>query len=48
MLRACISFWAGSSGTVPLDRLVDLAFRALADGLPERCALRHVIGKDNN
>ncbi len=42
VLRASITFWAGSGGTVPLDQLVDLAFRALADGLPERCALRQV------
>jgi len=33
---------------VPLDQLVDLAFRALAAGLPERCALRQVTGKDNH
>ena len=36
VLRASITFWAGSGGTVPLDQLVDLAFQALADGLPER------------
>jgi hypothetical protein len=34
--------WAAAGGTVPLDLLVDLAFRALADGLPERCDLRRV------
>jgi AcrR family transcriptional regulator len=44
VLRAGITFWAGSGGTVPLDRLVDLGFQALADGLPERCDLRHVTG----
>ena len=48
VFRASITFWAGSGGTVPLDQLVDLAFRALADGLPERCALRQVTGKDNH
>ena len=53
VFRASITFWAGSGGTVPLDQLVDLAFRALADGLPERCALRRVTerqvtGKDNH
>jgi len=47
VFRASITFWGGSGGTVPLDRLVDLSFRALADGLPERCALRQVTGKDN-
>ena len=53
VFRASMMFWAGSGGTVPLDRLIDLAFRALADGLPERCELRHVTGnvanrKDNH
>ena len=53
VLRASITFWAGTGGSVPLDQLVDLAFGALADGLPERCALRHVTGnvtarKDNH
>ncbi len=42
VFRASISFWAGSGGTVPLTTLVDLAFRAVADGLPEDCALRLV------
>ena len=45
--RASISFWAGSGGTVPLAHLVDHAFRALADGLPERHELQHITGKDN-
>jgi len=40
--RASMTFWASSGGTVPLSQLIDLAFRALADGLPEHCALRHV------
>ncbi|HTT53374.1 MAG TPA: TetR family transcriptional regulator [Streptosporangiaceae bacterium] len=53
VFRSSISFWAGSGGTVPLTTLIDLAFRALADGLPEDCALRHVTGivagrKDNH
>src|SRR5258708_32821933 len=43
-LRPSMTFRAGSGGTVPLDQLIDLAFRALADGLPERCALRHITG----
>ena len=52
VFRASMTFWAGSGGTVPLDQLIDLTFRALADGLPEDCALRHVTGnvadrKDN-
>jgi len=45
--RASVSFWAGSGGTVPLERLIDQAFCALADGLPERCELRNIMGKDN-
>jgi len=53
VFRASISTWAASGGSVPLPQLVDLAFRALADGLPEDCALRHVTGtvtdrKDNH
>jgi len=47
VFRASISFWAGTGGTVPLEHLIDQAFRALADGLPERCELRHITGKDN-
>ncbi len=46
--RASISMWAGSGGEVPLSRFVDLAFRALADGLPENCALRHVMSDAAN
>jgi AcrR family transcriptional regulator len=42
--RSSISFWAGSGGTVPLSQLIDLAFRALADGLPENSALRDITG----
>jgi len=53
VFRSSISFWAGSGGTVPLTELIDLAFRALADGLPENCDLRHVVSdvaprKDNH
>lgn len=44
VLRASIHFWASSGGTVSLDKLVDLGFRALADGLPEDCDLRNVTG----
>ena len=44
VFRSSMNFWAGSGGTVPLDVLIDLAFRALAEGLPERSALRHVTG----
>jgi AcrR family transcriptional regulator len=51
--RASVTFWAGCGGTVPPGQLIDLAFQALADGLPERCSLRHVTGnvadrKDNH
>ncbi len=42
VFRASMTFWAGSGGTVPLSQLIDLGFRALADGLPEDCALRYV------
>jgi len=43
--RASMTFWASSGGTVPLSQLIDLAFRALAGGLPEHCALRQVTGR---
>ena len=42
VFRSSMSFWASSGGTVPLERLVDLAFGALASGLPENADLRHV------
>jgi AcrR family transcriptional regulator len=53
VLRSSMMFWAGAGGTEPLGRLIELAFRALADGLPEDCAMRHVTGngadrKDNH
>ena len=53
VFRASISYWAGSGGAVPLRQLIELAFGALADGLPENCALRHVMDngadrKDNH
>ena len=53
VFRSSMNFWAGSGGTMPLGQLIDLAFRALADGLPERCELRHLTGnvsdrKDNH
>jgi hypothetical protein len=41
-LRVCTTFWATAGGTIPLDHLTDMAFRALADGLPENCAMRQV------
>jgi AcrR family transcriptional regulator len=44
MFRSSMAFWAGSGGTVPLENLLDLAFRSLAEGLPERSDLRHVTG----
>jgi AcrR family transcriptional regulator len=44
VFRASMTFWASSGGAVALEQLVDLSFRALADGLPERCELRHVTG----
>jgi AcrR family transcriptional regulator len=36
VVRACMAFWAGSGGAVQLGRLVEQAFRALAEGLPEQ------------
>jgi hypothetical protein len=37
-----MAFWAGSGGAVPPGRLVEQAFQALAEGLPERGALRQI------
>ncbi len=42
VLRVCTTFWATAGGTIPLDQLTDMAFRALGDGLPENCAMRQV------
>jgi AcrR family transcriptional regulator len=42
VLRATLSFWASSGGTVPLEELTDAAFQALASGFPEDCALRDI------
>jgi len=42
VFRSSISFWASSGGAVPLEHLVDLAFGALASGLPVNTDLRHV------
>ena len=41
VVRACMSFWAGSGGTAHLTQLIDQAFQALADGLPAGSALHH-------
>jgi AcrR family transcriptional regulator len=41
--RTCLSCWASSGGIVPLDHLIDLAFGALAEGLPETTSLRTVL-----
>jgi len=46
VLRAVMSFWAATGGTVPLERLTDAAFQALADGFPENGALR-ALRKDD-
>jgi AcrR family transcriptional regulator len=52
-IRVCMQSWAASGGTTPLDQFTDEAFRALADGLPEDCALRRLTaakadGKDEH
>jgi AcrR family transcriptional regulator len=52
VMRATMTFWASSGGAVAIDHLTDLAFRALADGLPENSAVRPVTEtahrKDNH
>jgi len=42
VFRASMTFWSASGGPVPLSQLIELAFQALGDGLPEKCALRGV------
>jgi AcrR family transcriptional regulator len=44
VVRACMAFWAGSGGAVALGQLVEQAFQALAEGLPERGALHQITG----
>ena len=43
VVRASTVFWAGSNGTTPLEQLIDQAFQALADGLPENNDLRRIM-----
>ena len=43
VLRAAMTFWARTGGSVPLDRLTDVAFAALAGGLAEDCELRGLV-----
>jgi AcrR family transcriptional regulator len=43
-VRSGVIFWCNSGGAVPLDQYVDLAFRALKDGLPENSDFRHAGG----
>jgi AcrR family transcriptional regulator len=40
MTRACLTFWAGTGGATPLGQLIDQAFKALGNGLPENNDLR--------
>ncbi len=42
VVRACLSFWTGTSGAVQLGYLIDQAFQAFADGFPEDSALREI------
>jgi len=42
MVRACLTFWAGTGGAMPLGQLIDQAFKALADGFPENSDLRRM------
>jgi AcrR family transcriptional regulator len=43
VFRSSMTFWASSGGRVPLEEIVDLTFRAVAEGLPEQCALRRLV-----
>jgi len=46
VFRSSLTFWAASGGAVPPGRVAGLAFQALADGLPERCALRDLTANN--
>jgi AcrR family transcriptional regulator len=54
VVRACLTFWAGAGGAAPLSKLIDQAFAALANGLPENSDLRRITAnltedrKDSN
>lgn len=43
-VRSGTAFWSNSGGVLPLEEFVDLAFRALHDGLPEESGLRRASG----
>ena len=45
VVRACMAFWAGSGGSAQLTQLIDQAFQALADGLPEDSALHRTTDR---
>jgi AcrR family transcriptional regulator len=42
MVRACLTFWAGSGGGIPLGQVIDEAFAALGAGFPENSDLRRI------
>jgi AcrR family transcriptional regulator len=44
VMRAAVMIWAGVGGAVPLEQLTDASFQALADGFPEDCELRRIVG----
>jgi hypothetical protein len=48
MVRACLSFWAGSGGAMPIGQLIDQAFKALAGGFPENSDLRRLAASKQN
>jgi AcrR family transcriptional regulator len=44
VFRTSMGTWAHSGGSVSLNHLIDLAFQAIGDGLPETSSLRHALG----
>jgi AcrR family transcriptional regulator len=42
VVRACLTFWAGTGGATPLGQLIDEAFKAVAAGFPENSELRRI------
>ena len=42
LVRACLTFWSGSGGGIPLGQIIDEAFAALGSGFPENSDLRRI------
>jgi AcrR family transcriptional regulator len=43
VMRAVLTIWSMTGGAVPLERLIESAWRALAQGLPQDCEVRRTV-----